>query len=106
MREGKKMEINATVSESKALLELEGKLTVQTSPELNAAIGRVPFSVCDFDIDIAKVDYIASAGLRVLVAIDKTAVKRGGRMRLIHPQDAVWEVFEMTGLSEVFTIER
>ena len=100
------MEITTTVSDNKALLVLEGKLTVQTSPELNEAFEKLPASVCDADFDIAEVSYIASAGLRVLVTIDKATVQRGGRMRILHPREEVWEVFEMTGLSEVFTIVR
>ena len=100
------MEIKTNVDGSKATIGLSGKLTVQTSPDLSVAVDRLPADVVDFDIDLAEVDYIASAGLRVLVATDKLAVKRGGRMRLLHPCDEVVEVFEMTGLSEVFVIER
>ena len=100
------MEIKTTVEGSRAALELEGKLTVQTSPELGAAVDGLPAEVCDIDVDIADVTYIASAGIRVLVATDKLAVSRGGRMRLLRPRDEVMEVFEMTGLAEVFSIER
>ncbi|MBQ3301539.1 MAG: STAS domain-containing protein [Eggerthellaceae bacterium] len=100
------MDIKTSVDGSKAVLELAGKLTVQTSPELSAAVDQLPADVSDIDIDLANVDYIASAGLRVLVATEKLAVKRGGRMCLVHPVDEVVEVLEMTGLSEVFAIER
>lgn len=89
-----------------AVVELSGKLTVQTSPELGQAIEQLPQSICNLDIDLTNVDYVASAGLRVLVAASKLAVKRGGRMRIVHPADGVMEVFEMTGLSEVLVIER
>ncbi len=100
------MEIKVDVDGCKATLELAGKLTVQTSPALSEKIDELQDGVCDLDIDLTAVDYIASAGLRVLVAADKLAVRRGGRMRLLHPVDEVAEVFEMTGLSEVFEIER
>ena len=100
------MEIKKTVEGSKASLELEGKLTVQTSPELGAEVDALPAEVCDIDVDLAGISYVASAGIRVLVATDKLAVSRGGRMRLMHPRDEVMEVFEMTGLAEVFSIER
>ena len=52
------------------------------------------------------VDHLASAGLRVLVAADKLTVKRGGTMHIPHPRSDVMEVFEMTGLDQVFSIER
>ena len=99
------MDIKTTVEESAATLELEGKLTVNTSPDLSAAVEALPDDVQDITLDLAKVDYIASAGLRVLVATDKLAVKRGGHLHLIHPVDDVMEVFDMTGLSEVFDIQ-
>ena len=100
------MDIKTTVSGNKATIALAGKLTVQASPDLHAATKDLSNSVCDLDIDLADVSYIASAGLRALVATDKFAVKRGGLMRLLHPRDEIWEVMEMSGFSEVFAIER
>ena len=100
------MEIKTSIDGSTATLELAGKLTVNTSPDLSAAIEELPVEVSDLVIDLAGVDYIASAGLRVLVAAEKLTVKRNGSMRLLHPCTEVMEVFEMTGLSEVFTIEQ
>ena len=99
------MEIKAKVNGEKALFELVGKLTVQTAPELDEAVDSLPLSVCDLDIDIAGVDYIASAGFRVLLGKGRQMVRRGGMMRLLHPRDEIMEVIRMTGLSEVFTIE-
>ncbi len=100
------MEIKTAVEGSKATIVLVGKLTVQASPNLTETIEGLPNDVCDIDVDLTGVDYIASAGLRVLVAADKLTVKRGGRMRLVHPVAEVMEILEMTGLSEVFAIER
>ena len=99
------MEVKTTIDGIRAILEIEGKLTVQTSPDLEAAIGQISSKVCDFDIHLSDVTYISSAGLRVLVAADKLASSRGGVMRLLGPTKEVMEVFEMTGLAEVFTIE-
>ena len=100
------MNIKTNVDGNKATFELAGKLTVQTSPDLNAAVDQLPGEVRNIDIDLTNVDYIASAGLRVLVATEKLAVVRGGRMCLLHPIDEVMDVLEMTGLSDVFAIER
>lgn len=100
------MDVKTTVDGTKARIELTGKLTVQTSPDLTAVVEGLPAEVRDLDIDLTDVSYIASAGLRVLVTADKLAVKHGGVMRLLHPCDDVLEVLDMTGLSEVFTIER
>ena len=100
------MNIQSSIDGEKATIEPIGKLTVQTSPDLSAAVEQLPANICDIDVDLTNVDYIASAGLRVLVATEKLTVKRGGTMRLLHPCDSVMEVLEMTGLSEVFAIER
>ena len=100
------MDIATTIDGTTATLVLTGKLTVNTSSDLSAAVDGLPEDINNLLIDLAGIDYIASAGLRVLVAVEKLAVKRGGTMRLLHPCDDVMGVFEMTGLSEAFTIER
>lgn len=99
------MEIKTKVVEDKATIEVEGKLTVQSAPDLEAAIGSLPTSIMDVDIDLEDLDYISSAGLRVLVSAQKMLSQRGGTLRLLSPNDDVSDVFDMTGLSEVFTIE-
>jgi anti-sigma B factor antagonist len=104
--EDRLMDINATVEETKATFAVEGKLTVQTAPELEAAIGKLASSVCNIDIDLTEVGYVSSAGLRVFVACSRLAASRGGEMRLLHPCDDVYEVFDMTGLAEVLTVVR
>ena len=100
------MEFKVTTEGPKAEIAVEGKLTVQTSPELEAGINALPEDITDLRIDLANVDYISSAGLRVLVATQKLLTHRAGSMTLLNPVDEVYEVFEMTGLSDVFTIER
>jgi len=102
----KRFDVEVAVEDKKATMTLEGKLTVQTSPELSDAVSRLPHDVCDIDVELSKVSYIASAGLRVLVAMAKLAATRGGTLRLLHPCDSVYDVFEMTSLSSVFAIER
>lgn len=100
------MEIKVQTEGAKACITLEGKLTVQTAPELEEVISGLDAEVNEIEIDLSAVDYVASAGLRVLVAAEKLAVSREGSMRLLHPNDDVNEVFNMTGLADVFTIER
>ena len=100
------MNVTTTIEENVATLAVEGKLTVQTSPDLSAAIDALPQDITEFIIDLTDVDYVASAGLRVLVAAEKMAVTRGGKMILKNPCDTVMEVLDMTGLCDIFTIER
>ncbi len=100
------MEISTNVERTRATFVVEGKLTVQTAPDLEAAIDAAPAEACDLAIDLTGVDYVSSAGLRVFVAAQKLAMRRGGTFCLLHPREDVMEVLEMTGLSEVLDIER
>ncbi|MBR1828400.1 MAG: STAS domain-containing protein [Atopobiaceae bacterium] len=98
------MEITTNIDESLAKIAVSGKLTVATSPELEKAIQELPGTVSNIDIDLTDLEYISSAGLRVLVSAQKLTTQRDGTLRLLHPTQDVYEVFEMTGLSEVITI--
>ena len=100
------MEITITQEGAKAIIALNGKLSVATSPDLEAAISGLPESTNEFDIDLSQLEYISSAGLRVLVSTEKLANQRSGSMVLLHPNDEVLEVFDMTGLTDIFTIEK
>jgi anti-sigma B factor antagonist len=57
-------------------------------------------------LDATDLEYISSAGLRVLVTTQKIVTQRGGTMVLHNPNDEVYDVLDMTGLIDVFTIER
>jgi len=102
------MDIKSAVDGTKATISLAGKLTVVTSPELEDAVRGIEESgsIVDYDIDLSELDYIASAGLRVLVGMQKVANSRGGTVRLLNPNEGVAEVFEMTGLVDIMTIVR
>ncbi len=100
------MQIKVNADGSKATIFVEGKLTVQTAPDLSSALEGIGQEVDDLTIDLAEVEYIASAGLRVLVTADKMMAGRGGSLRLAGPTDEVVDVLEMTGLLDVFEIVR
>jgi anti-sigma B factor antagonist len=100
------MQIKMNNDGRQATIFLEGKLTVQTAPDLSSALEELGEGVNDLVIDLAKTEYIASAGLRVLVMADKMMSGRKGSLRLVHPNDGVIEIFEMAGLSDAFEIER
>ena len=100
------MEVRTSIDGSRALIAPKGKLTVRTSPDLSAAIDSLPDDVCDIDIDLTDVEYVASAGIRLFVSTDKLAVTRGGTMRLLSPSDEVVEALDITGLTEILAIVR
>ena len=84
-------------------LAVAGRLDTNTSPELEAAIKALD-NVEELVFDFAGLEYIASAGLRILLAAQKTMSAKGGRMRVVHPNDMVQGVFSMTGLDAIFDI--
>lgn len=103
---GEAMNITKSVEGSTATIAVEGKLSVATSPDLENEVKSLPEDVTEFIIDLEGLEYISSAGLRVLVTTQKLASQRNGSMTLRKPNDEVMEVFDMTGLSEIFTVER
>ncbi len=100
------MEATSNVQGSKAVVELQGKLTVQSVDVLEETLSSIPEEACDFDIDMSQVDYVSSAGLRLLMSASKTAIRRGGVLRVLYPQDDVMDVFDITGIAGVVTVVR
>ena len=85
-------------------IALEGRLDTTTAPELEQEIKLSLGGVTELVMDFAKLDYISSAGLRVLLAANKTMMKQGS-MKVIHANEMVMEVFEVTGFADILTIE-
>ena len=100
------MELSTTVEGASATVSLAGKLTVTTAPELEAALAELPDDAVDVTLDLENLEYIASAGLRVIVSADKSLRPRGGSLRLLHPNAEVMEVLGDTGLVGVLEVER
>lgn len=87
-----------------AFLGLEGELDTLTSKNLQDEIEGFLDGVTDLTVDMEGLVYITSAGLRVLLAIEQTMEEQGS-MRVLHVCEDVMEVFELTGFSEILTIE-
>ena len=96
--------INKTIENDKAVFVLEGRLDTITAPEFEKELKDSLDGVTDLTLDFEKLDYISSAGLRVLLAAQKT-MNRQGQMRLVHVGDIIREIFEVTGFSDILTIE-
>ncbi len=84
-------------------IALEGRLDTTTAPKLEEALNSLE-GVESLTLDLSKLMYISSAGVRVLLAANKTLEDRGG-MKMTHVSDVVREVFEVTGLADMLTIE-
>ena len=84
-------------------IELEGRLDTTTAPELEKELNALG-NVNELTLDFGKLEYISSAGLRVLLAAHKIMSRKGG-MKVINVNEIVNEVFEVTGFSDILTIE-
>lgn len=83
---------------------LSGRLDTNSSPALEAELKQSVGGVKELIFDFSGVEYISSAGLRILLAAQKV-MNRQGSMKLIGVNDDVMEVFEITGFSDILTIE-
>ena len=83
---------------------LEGRLDTTTSPQLEAELKQSVGGVTELIFDFSGVEYISSAGLRVLLAAQKV-MNRQGSMKLTGVRPEINEIFEITGFSDILTIE-
>ena len=98
------MNISKTVTDNMVTLEIEGRIDTVTSPSLAAEIDTIDETVTKLVLDFEKVEYISSAGLRVVLAAQKKMNKQGA-MLVKNVCDSVMEVFEITGFSDILVIE-
>ncbi len=89
---------------SELTVELSGRLDTNTASELEAALKTALEGVEELTFDFEKLDYISSAGLRVLLATQKT-MNRQGSMKVKNANEIIMEIFEVTGFADILTIE-
>lgn len=99
------MNIERTENGEEIILTVEGRVDANTSRELQDAIITAFQGSNKLVVDFAKVEYVASAGLRALLLGQKTAASKAGYMKLLHVAEAVMEVLNMTGFASILTIE-
>jgi anti-sigma B factor antagonist len=98
------MQINYTKEASVLTVAPEGRIDTMTAPELEKKFSEILDGVTDLVLDMAKVAYISSAGLRVILKVQKRMLCQGS-MKLIGVNDSIQEVFEITGFSDILNIE-
>ena len=86
-------------------LQVEGRLDTTTAPQLEEALGSNLIGITKLIIDFTTLDYISSAGLRLLLTAHKTMIKQDGQMVIRGANAEVREVFLITGFSEILNIE-
>ena len=98
------MIINMKQEGTNPVIALEGRLDTTTSPELAAQLKKPMESAESLTLDFSKLDYISSAGLRVLLSAHKAMSAKGG-LKITNVNEIVREVFDVTGFSDILTIE-
>ena len=82
-----------------------GRLDTATSPELEKRLQPELKGIKDVIMDFAEVDYVSSGGLRMLLSIDQKLSGEGGSLKLIHVNEYIMEIFDMTGFSDLVAAE-
>ena len=98
------MNINIEKENSVTVIKVEGRIDTTTAPELEKAINGEGDALKSLVLDFKGVDYISSAGLRVILTAQKK-MNVQGHMELINVNEAVMDIFEMTGFADILVIE-
>ena len=98
------MNVTTNLDGTRLTVAVEGKLGTTSAPELEKALKTNVSGVTELIFDFEKLEYIASAGLRVLISSAKV-MKKQGTMKIIHVTQPVMEVFTFTGMTDVMNIE-
>ena len=98
------MTIKKTITDASAALEIIGRLDTTTAPELEATIDACAADIKELVLDCSALEYVSSAGLRVILKAQKL-MNAQGSMKLIHVNETIMEVFDITGFADILTIE-
>lgn len=97
------MTVLKNIEDTKATLAIEGRIDTSTSPDVDKEVEALE-GITELVFDFAKVDYISSAGLRVLLKAQKLMNTKGS-MKLINVKEEVMDIFDITGFADILTIE-
>lgn len=98
------MKMNYNREAEKLTVAIEGRLDTTTAPEFEKAIGEIIGGVSELVLDMNNLEYVSSAGLRVILRTQKVMCNQG-KMKLIGVNESVMEVFEITGFADILAIE-
>lgn len=98
------MQIEQDRQEEMLTLKLSGRLDTSTAPMLQETVEKELDDVTELGVDMEKLEYVSSAGLRVLLAATKKMKAKDGTMTVHHVNEEIMEVFEITGFNEILDI--
>lgn len=98
------MEIKKQINDKELTIELKGRLDTSTAPQFEEAVKESLAGMTSFILDLKELEYMSSAGLRIILTAQKTMNKQG-KMVIRNVNDTIMEVFDMTGFADILTIE-
>ena len=98
------MKIDKKKTGTELIITLTGRLDTNTAPELENAVQGSVSGITMLIFDFEKLDYISSAGLRVLLSAQKT-MNTQGTMKIVNVNETIMEIFEVTGFVDILTIQ-
>ena len=98
------MNIQTKKDNAALTIVVEGRLDTSTAPQLEECIKNSLEGITNLSLDLSSLDYISSAGLRVLLSAQKQMMAKG-EMKITGANETVMEIFEITGFSDILTIE-
>ncbi len=98
------MTIEKKINAESATLIVSGRLDTQTAPELEKELDSVLSGIKELTFDFKELEYVSSAGLRVILKAQKV-MNAQGSMKLTGVNDSIMEVFDITGFLDILTIE-
>ena len=98
------MTIEKKINGESTTLIVSGRLDTQTAPELENELDAVVNGIKELTFDMSNLEYISSAGLRVILKAQKV-MNTQGSMKLTGVNDSIMEVFDITGFLDILTIE-
>lgn len=87
------------------MVSLQGRLDTVTAPRVSEALEEPLANCASCTLDMASLDYVSSAGLRLLLLLHKRMAASGGRLLLLHVQPGVRDILEMTGFTSFLSME-
>ena len=98
------MTIEKAINGSAAVLKIDGVLDTETAPILETVLDSELAGIDDLTLDFEALEYVSSAGLRVILKAQKM-MNAAGKMKVVHVNESIMEIFEITGFTSILTIE-
>ena len=98
------MAIEKFTEDSRMTIKADGRLDAVTSPDMEKILKEIPSDLLELVIDLSGLEYISSAGLRVLLSAQKIMNKQG-EMTVTGCSEEIMEIFEVTGFSDILNIQ-